>query len=373
MAPVTVLILAPALATDAGPLERALDAARTALAEHHRAAFLAAGATRAVVRREPPDDTPFGARLRRLVEELRPEGLVVLGAGALPLATRDDRRRFVEAAAAATPAALANHRYSADVVAIAMAPDVLRDLPDLPSDNALPRWLAEVAGVTVRDLAGRRRLAMDLDSPLDVLLLEDTRGAPLLPPLADDVAARARDRLAALRRLAADPGAELLVAGRTSATDLRWLERHTRSRTRALVEERGLRTASAAAFLGGRNRRAPRSILGELLDRDGPGSLGRQVAALADGALIDSRVLLAHRLGAGELAWPAPGDRFASDLLLPERIDDPWLRALTAAAADAPVPILLGGHSLVGPGIRLALRAGRPPRWSGPPQGASTP
>ena len=36
MPPVTVLILAPLLAADAGPLERRLDEARTALAEHHR-------------------------------------------------------------------------------------------------------------------------------------------------------------------------------------------------------------------------------------------------------------------------------------------------------------------------------------------------
>ena len=101
-------------------------------------------------------------------------------------------------------------------------------------------------------------------------------------------------------------------------------------------------------------------MLGELLDRDGgPSSLGQLVARLADGALLDSRVLLAHRLGADEAAWPPPEDRFASDVLLADRVRDPWLAELTAAAAGAPVPILLGGHSLVGPGLRLAL--GGPP------------
>lgn len=356
MPEVTVLILAPALAAGAGPLERALDAARTALAEHHRASFLASGAARVVVHREPPDDTPFGARLRRLVEVLGPEGLVVLGAGAIPLATAADRRAFIEAAAFDAPGALANHRYSADVIAIARAGEMLGALPDLPSDNALPRWLAEAAGMEVRDLAGRRRLAMDIDSPLDLLLLEGASGAPVLPLPGDDEATLVRARLAALRRLAADPAAELLVAGRTSASDLRWLERHTHARTRALVEERGLRTAVAAGLLGRPNRRPPRSLLGELLDRDGPASLGRHVAAISDGALVDSRVLLAHRLGADERAWPPPEDRFAADLLLPDRVVDPWLRSLADAAAGAPVPVLLGAHSLVGPGVRLALR-----------------
>lgn len=363
MPPVTVLILSPELAPDAGPLVRALDAARVALAEHHRRGFLAAGADEVVVHREAPDDTPFGTRLRRLAGEhsggrgsSSRGGLVVLGAGSIPLASAADLRAFVEAAAADSPGALANHRYSADILAIARASETLQDLPpDLASDNALPRWLAEVAGIAVRDLRTRRRLAMDLDSPLDVLLLEGVRGAPDLPLPGDSEAGPVRERLARLRALARDPGAELLVSGRTSATDLRWAERHTLSRTRALVEERGLRTASIGAAVGRPNRRAPRSLLGVLLDRDGPGSLGRHVSALSDGALLDSRVLMAHRLGADERAWPHPEDRYASDLLLADRVRDPWLAALTEAAADAPVPILLGAHSLVGPGLRLAL------------------
>ncbi len=364
MPAVTVLVLAPSVATGAGPLELVLDAARTALAEWHREAFIAAGADGVVVRRDPPDDTPFGARLRGLVAELAPEGLVVLAAGAIPLATAADRRALVEAASHDAPQGLANQRYSADAIAVACAGEALRGLPDLTTDNALPRWLAEVAGVPVRDLATRRRLAVDVDGPLDLLLLEDElrrHGPPgvstTIAGPSDADAAAVRARLAVLRDLAADPTAELLVAGRTSAADLRWLERGTRSRTRALVEERGLRTAATAVPLGRPNRRPPRSILGELLDRDGPESLGTHVAGLADGALIDARVLLAHRLGADERGWPPPEDRFASDLLLPDRVHDPWLRALTEAAAGAPVPIVLGGHSLVGPGVRLALRS----------------
>jgi hypothetical protein len=145
-----------------------------------------------------------------------------------------------------------------------------------------------------------------------------------------------------------------------AAADLRWAELHTRSRTRALVEERGLRTAAAGVLVGRANRRPPRSVLGLLLDRDGASSIGRHVAALADGGLLDTRVLLAHRLGADERGWPPAEDRYASDLLLPGRVHDPWLAELTAAALAAPVPILLGGHGLVGPGARLALRRGSP-------------
>src|SRR3954471_4740928 len=357
MPPVTVLVLSPAPEPGASPLARILADARAALGEHHRAAFAAAGADRVDVRTEPPDDTPFGARLARLVAELRPAGLVVLGAGAIPLATAADARGLVLAASGTEPSALVNHRASADVIAIACAASALARLPaSLATDNALPRWLEEVAGVPCRDLRDRRRLAMDIDTPLDLLVLEGS-SAPRLPLPSKAEAAAVRERLGQLRAVASDPGAELLVAGRTSSADLRWIERATRSRTRALIEERGLKAGAVGVALGRPNRSPPRSVLGLLLDTEGRAALGRIVAGLSDGALIDIRVLLAHRLGADERGWPSPDDRFASDLLLPERVSDPWLAELTRSALEAPVPVLLGGHGLVGPGVRLVLGA----------------
>jgi CTP:molybdopterin cytidylyltransferase MocA len=347
---VTAVILHPEPGPAASPLEVVVATARVRLAERHRAGFLAAGASAARVITGPFDDTPFGRRLRSLAAECGDGGLVVLGSGAIPLATTADLRAFVAAAAAHDPGALANDRFSADVVAIARAARSLRDLPDLTSDNVLPRWLAETAGIPVRDVRRRWRLGVDIDGPLDLALLGGAWSRMLAP--ADR--ARVDAAVEAVRAVTRDPRAELLVTGRTSSGTLRWLERATASRTRALVEERGLRTAVAG-------QRPPASVLGVLLERDGPGALGSIVARLGDAAVVDTRVLLAHRLGADERRWPSAADRFASDLLLHERIADPWLRELTAAAAAAPIPILLGGHTLVGPGLRLAIRARQDP------------
>ena len=85
-------------------------------------------------------------------------------------------------------------------------------------------------------------------------------------------------------------------------------------------------------------------MLGLLLERDGPAALGDHLARLGEAAVVDSRVLLAHRHGADQRAWPSDADRFASDLLLHERVDDPWLRDLTRSAAEAAIPVLLGAH-----------------------------
>jgi hypothetical protein len=356
MRDVAVWILHPEPGAGAGPLERWVATERSRVALRHRDGFLRAGAATARTVSGPPDDTSFGARLRGLLEEARPRpsGVIVLGSGAVPLATARDRRSFVAAAAAAMPTALANNRYSADIVSIARA-DSLLELPDLPADNALPRWLEEVAGYQVDDLRERWRLAFDVDGPLDLLLMGRANGSSM-----GDVGT-ARARLEAVSSVAADRRAELVVAGRTSAATLYWLETAARARVRALVEERGMRAASvlAQARETRRSGRGPASVLGLLLDRDGPASLGGHLERLGDAAVVDTRVLLAHRFGVDERDWPAAEDRFASDLLLPDRIADPWLRQLTASAAAARIPVALGGHSLVGPGLRLLLPTSR--------------
>ncbi len=345
MTDVAVVVLHPEPLSDAGPLTRAVAMARAALAVVHRQGFLRAGATSARIEAGPADERSFGARLREIALDHPAGGLVVLGSGAVPLLTAADRRRFIATAAADRPVALANNAYSADIVALANARDVLATLPDLATDNALPRWLTEVAGVEVADLRHRWRLGVDIDGPLDLVLLGGRWRAAIAPT----DRGRVEERLRAVRAVVANPRAEVVVTGRTSPDALAWLVRTGAARTRALVEERGLRTSIVG-------QRPPASVLGTLLDRDGPESLGTSLARLGEAAIVDTRVLLAHRLGVDERAWPVAEDRFASDLLLHERIADPWLRDLTRSAADAPIPVVLGGHTLVGPGLRLALR-----------------
>jgi hypothetical protein len=369
MPPVAVRILHPEADPGSGPLTRWLADARGALAEHHRRRFLAAGADDVAVLRGAPDDRPFGDRLRELVADVGAGGLIVLGSGSVPLATASECRTLIAAAGESGRRALANNRYSADVVAISQV-ETLPWIPDLPGDNALPRWLDEVAAYEVTDLRRRWRLAIDIDGPLDLVLVGVEKA-----PAGVDLAV-VRSRIAAVRAVAADRRAELLVAGRTSAATLAWLERHSAARTRAWIEERGLRAAStlAQAPLDAREGEAaatprplprpPASILGGVLDGVGPGALGDHLRRLADAAMIDTRVLLAHRVGPDEAGWPSAEDRFASDLLLADGIGDPWLRELTASAVAAPIPVLLGGHTLVGPGVRLVVGgAQRRPAW----------
>ena len=97
----------------------------------------------------------------------------------------------------------------------------------------------------------------------------------------------------------------------------------------------------------GRGHQA-RSLLGFLLDELGPERFFERLAELGDAVVLDTRVLEAH---AG--VSPSREDRFQSDLAAPAAIREPFLRSLTEAAIRAPVPVLLGGHSLVSGGLML--------------------
>jgi hypothetical protein len=350
------------------PLTAFLEHARAIVDAHHDRLFRAAGIGRLL--EVSVRAGSWGEALADLIRDERLRRLIVMGSGAVPRLRAGDARRLVVAALSDDRRALTNNRFSSDVCAVSDARPLL-DLPPLPGDNAVPRWLEEVAGFAVAELGNRDRLAFDLDSPLDVALL--VAGTPR-PPAGLAALVRSHDlavpRLAELRAAALDPRRELLVFGRSGSRTLAWLEANVPCRVRFLAEERGLRASTPLAFgpdgggeRGGATaivgtssaRRHPRATLGRLLEREGPAALASIVADLGDAAIIDTRVLLADRLGVDESAWPRPEDRFASDLLRPDVIRDPWLRALTESAAFSPVPILPGAHTLVGPGVRLLL------------------
>lgn len=348
MADVQVLIFHRRAEAGEGALVRLLADVRGRLAERHARLFRTLGASVSVV-----GEWLAGGRFGEVLADLLPPGggLVVLSSGAVPLLRRADAERLVAVARAGGPLALTNNLYSSDVCAVGQA-SLLRTLPALASDNVLPRWLAEEAGAAVAELPGRDRLALDLDTPLDVALVGLHPAAPAWLRAAGQDAGLAVPRLDEVRALAADPRRELLVFGRSGSATLRWLERNVRCRVRFLAEERGLRSSGAG-------QRPARATLGRLLEREGPAALAGVVGRLSDGAILDTRVLLADRLGREEDGWPSAADRYASDLLRAQNVEDRWLRELTASAAAATDPILLGGHSLVGPGVPLLLRASR--------------
>lgn len=277
-------------------------------------------------------------RVLTLVGKLGAEAVAVMGAGALPFLTAGDFAAVREALAGGGNAAVTNNFYSSDLTAWSPATAIARVGP-FERDNVLPRRLRDEAGCEVTVLPRSVRTAFDLDTPADLVVLALSEATP--EAIREALPAEESLPLApyrALMPLLCDPDAEILVAGRVASATWAHLERETACRVRLVSEERGMASAP-----GGHTAR---SLVGRLLEEVGMERFTDELASLADGAVLDTRVLLAHR---GSRA--SREDRFQSDLLAPERVTDPWLRDLTAALAAAEAPVLAGGHSLLSGGL----------------------
>lgn len=255
-----------------------------------------------------------------------------------------------------------NNRFSADAFVVAGDLDrAVAALARCPTDNAAVRAL-EDAGFPARTLGTTPWSRFDVDTPLDLALL---RVAATLPDgrrpaeavsrflaMAQLPGGRALEvpHLDALGDVLRDRHAELVVAGRLPSSMLGFLESQTACRTRALIEERGMRSAPA--------NQQPRSVLAALMARSSPAELVAELARLGDAVVLDTRVLMASAArSADAAAWPPAEDRFASDFGDDARIGTAWLGELTRAAREAPVPFLLGGHGLVSDGMRIVTGA----------------
>ncbi len=294
-----------------------------------------------------PPDRPFhfGQRLGELVAHYAMERCFYLGGGAGALLPAREMQAIAEAMLAADRLLITNNFYSSDFAAFGPT-SVLQDYPPPANDNELAWLLGEKAGLPLRELPRSGATQFDIDTPLDLLTLALHPGAGphtqnCLQDLALDTSA-----LEATLPLFLDREAEIVVAGRVSSATWSYLERETACRTRVLSEERGMRASGRQA------RGQVRSLLGYHLEAVGMRRFFEALATLGQAVFLDNRVIMAHRG-----LWPSAADRFYSDLRRPERIGDPFLRELTEAAMAAPVPVIMGGHSLVSGGMVALVEA----------------
>ena len=279
----------------------------------------------------------FGRELWRLIAGYEIERLLYFGGGSGALLQEEGLSSMAELLLE-EEVFLVNNFYSTDFAALAPA-HLLLELPPPRRDNQIG-WLLWEAGLIPKELPRTAATQLDIDTPTDLLILKlhpeagaHTRnflnGIPLDPAPLEGALDYLTDR-----------EATVLVAGRVPSYAWRYLEEETACQVRVFSEERGMEASGKV------ERGAVRSLLGLFLEEVGPRRLFQALGELADLALLDSRVLFAH-LG----RRPTAADRFWSDLLRPEEIEDPLVKEFTARALAAPVPVILGGHSLVAGGL----------------------
>jgi len=292
----------------------------------------------------PGEAFHFGRRLSDVVTRLGLERPVYAGCG-LPLIKGDELAAVATALRQHDKAVVANNFFSADLIGFVPGSAVQRvTLPD--NDRIVPRLLRDEGGLENRSLPRTIANQFDLDTPGDLAILAYAGGAgPNLQRLID-ASSIETGRLERASRLFTDRDAEVVVAGRVGTQTWQYLESETACRVRMFAEERGLQAAGRDV-----NGQA-RSLLAFHLQSVGMQRFFQDLAQLGQAAFIDTRPLFAH-MG----LKPSRPDRFLSDAMQPEGIEDAWVRDFTAAACEAPIPVVLGGSSLVGSGVQLLSEA----------------
>ncbi len=287
----------------------------------------------------------FGRTLATLIERFDVRHAFYVGGGAAPLISPAELGQVAELLVRDERCLVANNFFSADFVGFTPA-GAIREI-DLPAiDNDLAYRLQRTAGFRNIPLPRSAATQMDIDTPTDLLVLSVHPGVG--PHLSSFLASAGLDteRIRTVGRYLTDPKSEVIVSGRVGSPVLAFLETELACRTRVFSEERGMRASGREA------RGEVRSLLGFHLSAVGPRRFFENLGELGNAAFIDSRVVFNH-LGLN----PSPSDRFNSDLLRPDNIHDPDVRDFTAAALEAPIPVVLGGHSLVSGGLWVLAEA----------------
>jgi hypothetical protein len=286
----------------------------------------------------------FGRRLTEVVTRLGLQRPVYVGCG-LPLIKAAELAAVAADLTKRENAVVANNFFSADLIGFVPGSVVEKvALPD--NDRIIPRLLRDQGGLENRSLPRTIANQFDLDTPGDLAILAYARGAgPNLQRLLD-ASNIDTSRLETASRLFTDRDAEVVVAGRVGTQTWQYLESETACRVRMFAEERGLQAAGRDV-----NGQA-RSLLAFHLQSVGMTRFFAELAQMGQAAFIDTRPLFAH-MG----LKPSRPDRFLSDAMQPEGIENAWVREFTAAACEAPIPVVLGGSSLVGSGLQLLSEA----------------
>ena len=303
-----------------------------------------------VIKTTDSADFHLGQELHRICSTLTAKSVLYLSGAGSPLLSQEEFAYIANELAEAESLVITNNPQSSDIVGFTPL-SALGEIELPAKDNSLGYLLRRDAGLPRQLLAHSVGVHFDIDTPTDILTLKlvGFAGERLRTAIDDitwDMAPYLRFKAAMTERInertAAVP--RLWMSGRIGGPVIQHINTHLITRLRVLSEERGMQSMGQEGMVC--------SFLGSFLDDVGISAFFRYLERSSDAALIDTRPLFAHfRL------TPDDNDRFSSDLLLWQDVDDPWIREFTKAAANAKIPVLLGGHTLILGGIWAMVEA----------------
>ncbi|NLS75652.1 MAG: hypothetical protein GXY76_00190 [Chloroflexi bacterium] len=277
----------------------------------------------------------FGLRLREIINQHHLEKVIYMGGGSGVLLSVEELRQIAEELLKEERLLITNNFYSTDFCGFTPGSHI-NAIHVPPYDNDLGWRMGQGGGLPNVSLPRTASTQLDIDTPVDLMVLtyDPTVGKHLRAHL-DSLEMDTAPIRQAMRFLV-NRTTEVILAGRVSSAILAYMEKEAACRVRVFSEERGMRAS------GRQTRGEVRSLLGHLYQSAGPRRFFNTLAEMGQALFFDNRVLWVH---CG--VWPSASDRFYSDLRQPDKIEDDFVRTLTEAALESPIPVIMGGHSLV--------------------------
>lgn len=287
----------------------------------------------------------FGNRLCEIINQYDMENVLYFGGGAAPLISREDLTRMAMALKEQKNTVITNNFDSADFVAFTPG-SAINHIEKHDLDNTLAKLLHNQAGLRLGILEHSLSNSFDIDTLMDALVLgvqprTGVRTRNAIRNLKFDLSP-----LEEAKKILSTPGANVLVYGRVNPNTIQYLYSNARCHLRIFSEERNMRA------LGRIERKEVRSLLGYLIDKTSAQETCAALAHVCQCAFIDTRVLFAHY----NLDVSTP-DRFYSDIGKFQEVEHPFVKQLTQSFAEASIPIICGGHTLVNGGVWALLDA----------------
>lgn len=287
------------------------------------------------------DQAPFhfGQCLRRLIHKYDVQHAFYIGGGSAPLLSRAEIETICQLILEHDRVQVTNNLWSCDLVAF--SPALAIDHIDLPAiDNSLAFLLERQASLSTVVTERTAGLMFDVDTPSDLLVLQGHPATSRHTRTYIESLDLDTSHVRQATHYFTEVDAEIIVAGRVGTQVLARLESETACRTRVFSEERGMRAS------GREESGEVRSLLAAYYQAVGPQRFFETLGSMGQAAFLDSRIMFGH------LGWRlSVADRFNSDLRRPDLVEDALAREFTRAAMEAPIPIVLGGHSIVAGGL----------------------
>ncbi|MFP4456447.1 MAG: hypothetical protein ACLFPS_02190 [Clostridia bacterium] len=281
----------------------------------------------------------LGKRLSEIIDKYNLEAVFYLGGAAGPLITVEEINQFCIEVKNTPEIVMTNNVQSSDMIVFAPA-DAINRIHVFPvKDNPLGNLLRD-AGLKKVLMPHSTGIHFDIDTPTDMLVLS------LNPSIGPNVKQAFKelnynaDHLIRAKHYLALPYADVILSGRVGSPVITHVNTMVRCRLRVYSEERGMK------YLKREENELVKSLIAKMIDIMGMNEFFNYMSKIAHVMFFDSRIVYAHNN-----LHLIENDRFYADLLLPEKVKDPYAKKLTEEIMKAKIPVVPGGHSLVAGGM----------------------